>query len=71
MFAALQGYKTHILIVAYVAFKFFTNEPLEGDVILGNVDSALVLDALQAGIVSTLKAAWDRYAARNDYEEEE
>ncbi len=66
MLSSIAGYKTHILVVAYIAFLAFTNQPLEGDAIVGNIDAGVIQDSLIAGIVSTLKAAWDRYAAREE-----
>ena len=57
MFEFINGYKTHIVVVAYVAFLVYTGTPLEEDVIFANLDLAGVQSAFGAIIVSTLRSA--------------
>ena len=63
----LEGKKTHLLVLAYVLIVMFTGaEGTDGGLDLANLSAATVKEALLGLMVSTAKAAWDRFAKKDE-----
>lgn len=57
----LYGYKTYILVMAYMIFVMATGQPMSGeDPVLGGLSAEAVQKELLAGVLLALKAKWNR-----------
>lgn len=63
MLEKLQGKKTYLLLIAYIVVMLVTNQPADGDAIIGNIDPAALKEALIAGAMMTAKAAFNRFSS--------
>jgi len=59
----LEGKKTHLLVVAYLIVLMFTGaEGFDGSLDLSNISGDTVKEALLGLMISSAKAAWDRFS---------
>lgn len=60
----LKGKKTHLLVIVGIILGFFGQVDTSEMIDLTNVDTGAVQNAVMLGLVSTLKASWDRFTSK-------